>query len=50
MEKLVATVRSLYICPTEESGGKEKASIQAEIDGIVGDRHRSYVRKTWPGE
>lgn len=50
MEKLVATVRSLYICPTEESGGKEKTSIQAEIDGIVGDRHRSYVRKTWPGE
>ena len=25
-------------------------SIQAELDGIVGDRHRSYSRETWSGD
>ncbi len=25
-------------------------SIQVELDGIVGDRHRSYVRDTWKGD
>lgn len=25
-------------------------SIQAELDGIVGDRHRSYFRKAWAGD
>lgn len=29
---------------------EEHATIQVELDGIVGDRHRSYVRDTWPGD
>jgi hypothetical protein len=29
---------------------EEHASIEVELDGIVGDTHRSYVRKTWPGD
>jgi hypothetical protein len=28
----------------------EHASIEVELDGIVGDTHRSYVRKTWAGD
>jgi len=28
----------------------DQPSIELELDGIVGDRHRSLARKTWPGD
>jgi len=28
----------------------EHPSIQVELDGVVGDRHRSYERRTWQGD
>lgn len=50
MAKLTAQVVSVHAGSNDDMSKEERASITVEFDGIVGDAHRSYVRKTWPGD
>jgi MOSC domain-containing protein YiiM len=48
--KLKATVVSVHAGSNDDMSKQEHASIDVELDGIVGDAHRSYSRKTWAGD
>lgn len=50
MKKLVAQVVSVHAGSNDDLSKDEHATIQVEFDGVVGDRHRSYVRESWPGD
>jgi len=50
MEKIVARVVSVHSGSNADLSKEEHASIRVELDGIVGDRHRSYTRKAWEGD
>lgn len=50
MKKISATVVSVHAGDNEDLSKEARDSIQVELDGIVGDRHRSYVRDTWKGD
>lgn len=50
MNKLKAVVVSVHVGCSDDLSKEERPSIEVELDGIVGDRHRSYVRTTWPGD
>jgi len=50
MRKLVARVVSVHTGSNDDLSKEERPTIQVELDGIVGDRHRSYLRETWPGD
>jgi MOSC domain-containing protein YiiM len=43
-------VISVHAGSNDDLSKEERPTIQVELDGIVGDAHRSYVRKTWPGD
>jgi len=47
MKRLSGKVVSVHAGSNEDLSKDEHASIQVELDGIVGDAHRSYVRKAW---
>ena len=50
MRKIVARVVSVHAGCNDDLSKEEHASIRVELDGIVGDRHRSYHRSTWAGD
>ena len=50
MQKIIAQIVSVHSGSNDDLSKEEHASIQVELDGIVGDRHRSYVRDTWKGD
>jgi hypothetical protein len=50
MAKLNARVVSVHAGSNDDMSKEEHASIEVALDGIVGDAHRSYVRKTWAGD
>lgn len=50
MNELIATVVSVHAGSSDDMSKEEHASIEVALDGIVGDAHRSYVRKTWAGD
>ena len=50
MAKLTARVISVHAGSNDVMSKEEHASIEVALDGIVGDAHRSYVRKTWAGD
>lgn len=50
MKKLLAQVVSVHAGSNDDLSKDEHATIQVEFDGVVGDRHRSYVRESWPGD
>ena len=50
MKTLSGRVFSVHSGSNDDLSKEEHSSIQVELDGIVGDRHRSYVRKTWAGD
>ena len=50
MKKLTAQIVSVHSGSNDDLSKEEHASIQVELDGIVGDRHRSYIRDTWKGD
>jgi hypothetical protein len=50
MEKIVAKIVSVHSGSNADLSKEEHESIQVELDGIVGDRHRSYVRDTWKND
>lgn len=47
---MVATVVSVHVGSKGDLGKTEQASVQVELDGIVGDRHRSFERTAWSGD
>lgn len=50
MEKIEATVVSVHAGSNADLSKEQHPSITVELDGIVGDRHRSYTRKAWEGD
>ncbi len=50
MKTLSGRVVSVHSGSNDDLSKEEHSSIQVELDGIAGDRHRSYVRKTWAGD
>ena len=48
--EIKARVLSVHTGSNDDPGQPQLPSIQAELDGIVGDRHRAYFRKTWAGD
>jgi MOSC domain-containing protein YiiM len=50
MTELNGKVISVHSGSNDDLSKEQHSSIQVDLDGIVGDRHRSYVRKTWPGD
>jgi len=49
VKKIKATVVSVHTGASDQLGKDEQASITVELDGIVGDRHRSLERTAWAG-
>ncbi len=47
MKKITAKVVSVHAGSNDNLSKEQHPSIQAELDGIVGDRHRSQSRKAW---
>jgi len=50
MTKLQAIVVSVHSGSNDDMSKEEHPSIEVALDGIVGDAHRSYVRKAWAGD
>ncbi|MEH6549598.1 MAG: MOSC domain-containing protein [Pseudomonadales bacterium] len=51
MKTIIGKLESVYLGSSAEELGKERcASLQAELDGFVGDRHRSASRQAWAGD
>ena len=49
MTSIKATVVSVHAGASDQFGKEEQPSIIVELDGVVGDRHRSYERQAWAG-
>jgi len=47
MKKVVARVVSVHAGSNDDLSKEEHATIQVGLDGVVGDRHRSYERSAW---
>ena len=47
MTTVVGKVRSVHAGVSEDLGKETRETIQLELDGVVGDRHRSFQRETW---
>ena len=50
MKKIIAHVVSVHSGSNDDLSKDEHPSIQIELDGVVGDRHRSFERTTWEGD
>jgi len=50
VEKIVAQVVSVHVGAEGDLHKDEHASIQVELDGIVGDRHQSFERSAFDGD
>ena len=50
MKELTAKIVSVHSGNNDDLSKEAHDSILVELDGIVGDRHRSYVRDTWKGD
>ena len=50
MQELKARVVSVHSGGEDDKSKPERQSIRVELDGVVGDKHRSYSRTTWAGD
>jgi MOSC domain-containing protein YiiM len=50
VKEIIATVASVHTGSGDDLSKEEQASIQVELDGIVGDRHRGYERSALKGD
>ncbi len=50
MKKVMATVVSVHAGSNDDLSKEVHDSIMAELDGFIGDRHKSYTRETWAGD
>lgn len=49
-KKITATVVSVHAGENDDLDKEQRDAIEVRLDGIVGDRHRSYTRSTWAGD
>ncbi len=49
MKKIKAKVVSVHTGASDQLNKDEQTSIIVELDGVVGDRHRSFEREAWAG-
>jgi MOSC domain-containing protein YiiM len=50
VKKIVAQVVSVHSGSNDDLSKEEHPRIQMELDGVVGDRHKSFERSTWAGD
>lgn len=50
MKVIKATVVSVHAGASDQLAKEKQQSIIVELDGVVGDRHRSYSREAWAGD
>lgn len=50
VRKITARVESVHAGSNDDLSKEAHPTIQVELDGIVGDRHRSNERKAWQGD
>ena len=50
MEVIKATVVSVHAGASDQLAKEKQQSIIVELDGVVGDRHRSFTREAWAGD
>ncbi len=50
MKELVGSLVSVHTGNNEDLSKDEQASVTAELDGFVGDKHRGFERVAWPGD
>ena len=50
MKKLTAKVVSVHTGNNDDMSKETRGSVMAELDGFVGDGHRSYTRSCWSGD
>ena len=50
MNTITAKVVSVHAGANEDLSKEAHPSIDVKLDGIVGDKHRGYVRKCWEGD
>jgi hypothetical protein len=50
VKEIIAAVASVHAGSGDDLSKEEQASIQVELDGIVGDRHRGYERAAYQGD
>ena len=50
MKEITAKVVSVHAGSNDNLSKEQHPSIQVELDGVLGDRHRSYTRQTWSGD
>jgi MOSC domain-containing protein YiiM len=50
VKQITAKVVSVHSGSNDDLSKQQQPSIALELDGIVGDRHRSYSRQTWDGD
>jgi MOSC domain-containing protein YiiM len=49
MKNIKPKVVSVHTGVSDQLSKEEQSSIIVELDGVVGDRHRSFMRETWSG-
>jgi len=50
VKEIVARVVSVHAGSNQDLSKDERPGIQVELDGVIGDRHRSHDRSTWQGD
>ena len=50
MVALFGTIESVHAGSNDDLSKDEQTSIQLELDGVVGDAHRSFSRQCWSGD
>jgi len=50
VKKITAKVISVHSGSNDDLSKEQRPSIQLELDGVVGDRHRSYSRRAFSGD
>ena len=50
MKELEGSLVSVHTGNNEDLSKDEQASVQADLDGFVGDKHRGYERVAWLGD
>ena len=48
MKELVGSLVSVHTGNNEDLSKDAQASVKAELDGFVGDKHRGFTRVAWP--
>jgi len=50
MDESVGVLVSVHAGNNEDLSKAEQPSVEAELDGFVGDKHRGFERVAWPGD